>query len=202
MLERNYKQNCALARASDLLGERWTLLIVRDLLIAPRRFVDLEQRLKGIGTNLLAKRLKDMRSVGLIAGGEARSPYRLTHMGQALEPMVLQLVRWSLNWVRGTSTADTLHFPDWDLLALKSLFVPDQKMRKPLLVRLHANDWRAWIRIDRECYVFGLGEPEATPDIIFPCTIPALRTPDRILSEMNPKMRDKAHRFLACFPMV
>jgi len=76
MRERNYNQNCALARASDLLGERWTLLIVRDLLVAPRRFGELEQRLKGMGTNLLAKRLKDMRATGLIAGGEERTPYR------------------------------------------------------------------------------------------------------------------------------
>ena len=65
MPERNYNQNCALARASDLLGERWTLLIVRDLLISPRRFGDLETRLKGMGTNLLAKRLKDMQRAGL-----------------------------------------------------------------------------------------------------------------------------------------
>jgi len=51
---RDYHQNCALARASDLLGERWTLLIVRDLLVAPRRFGELEKRAKGMGTNLLS----------------------------------------------------------------------------------------------------------------------------------------------------
>ena len=136
MPERNYNQNCALARASDILGERWTLLIVRDLLIAPRRFGELETRLKGMGTNLLAKRLKDMQLAGLVLGGETRSPYHLTDMGRALEPMVLQLVRWSLHWVRGISAPAGLHFPDWDLLALKSLFVPNPKVRKPLVARL------------------------------------------------------------------
>lgn len=202
MPERNYNQNCALARASDLLGERWTLLIVRDLLIAPRRFVELEQRLKGMGTNLLAKRLKDMRLAGLIAHGEARLPYRLTQMGQALEPMVLHLVRWSLHWVQGAKGPNNLHFLDWDLLALKSLFVPDPKMLKPLLARFQKDDWTAWIRIDRQGYTFGLGDPEQPHDIDFFCTIPDLRAQNSALSEMNPKMKEKARRLLACFPIV
>ena len=202
MRERNYNQNCALARASDLLGERWTLLIVRDLLIAPRRFGELETRLKGMGTNLLAKRLKDMRLAKLVVGGEARSSYRLTEMGSALEPMVLQLVRWSLHWVQGTSAPAGLHFPDWDLLALKSLFVPDPKMRCPLVARFEAGDWIAWITIDRQCYTFGLGQPNLAPDVLFPCAIPELQTPEPILSVMNPVMQGKARQLLSCFPIV
>ena len=202
MSERNYHQDCALARASDLLGERWTLLVVRDLLIAPRRFSELEMRLKGIGTNLLAKRLKDMQSAGLVSGGEARSGYCLTEMGIALEPMVLQLVRWSFQWVRGASNPTDLHFPDWDLLALKSLFVPDPNMRKPLVARFEADNWIAWIEIDRRRYACGLGEPDVAPDVFFPCAIPALRTPEPVLSIMNALMRGKATRLLSCFPIT
>lgn len=202
MPERNYNQDCALARASDLLGERWTLLIVRELLIAPRRFGELELRLKGIGTNLLAKRLKDMLSARLILGGEARSPYRLTEMGGALEPVILQLVRWSLAWVNGGQTSDGLHFPDWDLLALKSLYVPDPTMRKALLVRFEADGWIAWIKIDRKGYAFGLGEPDQMPDIVLPCTIQALRAPDRAFAGMNSAMKTRARRMLACFPVT
>lgn len=201
MPERNYNQNCALARASDLLGERWTLLIVRDLLIAPRRFGELEARLKGMGTNLLAKRLKGMVAAGLVTGGEARSSYRLTEMGHALEPMVLNLVRWSLNWLRGTQAAKGLHFPDWDLLALKSLFAPDPHLRKPLLARFDTGEWLAWIRIDRHGYEYGLGEPMQTPDIRFPCKVAQLAAPEVFLAAMNREMRDDAKRFLACFPV-
>lgn len=201
MPERNYNQNCALARASDLLGERWTLLIVRDLLIAPRRFGELEARLKGMGTNLLAKRLKDMISAGLITGGGARSPYGLTEMGRALEPMMLHLIRWSLSWVKVGSASESLHFPDWDLLALKSLFVPNPKMRNPLVALFEASDWTAWIKVDRQSYAFGLGKPDLAPDVLFRCTIPVLRTPDRALSGMNPAMKEKARQLLACFPI-
>jgi DNA-binding HxlR family transcriptional regulator len=202
MSERKYNQDCALARASDLLGERWTLLIVRDLLIAPRRFGELETRLKGMGTNLLAKRLKDMQHAGLVSGGEARSPYHLTEMGTALEPMVLQLVRWSLHWVPGTSGPAGLHYLDWDLLALKSLFVPDPKMRRSLVARFEADKWIAWIEIDQRRYACGLGEPDVAPDVFFPCAIPALRTPEPVLSTMNALMRGKARRLLSCFPIA
>lgn len=202
MSERTYNQDCALARASDLLGERWTLLIVRDLLIAPRRFGELETRLKGMGTNLLAKRLKDMEHVGLVSCGVTRSPYQLTEMGRALEPMVLQLVRWSLRWVRGISAPAGLHFLDWDLLALKSLFVPDPKMRKPLVARFEAGDWIAWVRIDQQCYFFGLGEPSLVPDVLFPCAIPELWAPEPVLSGMNVVMQGNARQLLSCFPIV
>lgn len=202
MPQRNYHQNCALARASDLLGERWTLLIVRDLLIAPRRFGELEARLKGMGTNLLAKRLKDMISAGLITRGGARSPYGLTEMGQALEPALLPLIHWSLNWVKQGSDRENLHFPDWDLLALKSLFVPDPKMRTPLVALFETRDWTAWIKIDRQGYAFGLGRPDLAPDVLFRGTIPILRTPDRALSGMNSAMKEKARQLLACFPII
>lgn len=201
MSERKYNQDCALARASDLLGERWTLLIVRDLLIAPRRFGELETRLKGMGTNLLAKRLKDMQHAALVSGGDARSAYHLTEMGRALEPMVLQLVRWSLHWVPGISAPAGLHFLDWDLLAFKSLFVPDPKMRKPLVARFEAGEWIAWVRIDHQCFAFGLGEPGQAPDVSFQCTVAGLRQADHLLSGMNPVMRRNARRLLSCFPL-
>ncbi len=199
MPERNYNQNCALARGTDLLGERWTLLIVRDLLIAPRRFTELEARLSGMGSNLLAKRLKDMLSVGLIVGGGVRMPYRLTPMGRALEPMVLHLVRWSLTWVESAPKQGGLHFPDWDLLALKSLFIPDQKMRKPLLARFECEGWVAWVKVNHQEFIFGLGEPDEQPDLVLPYAIPALRNPDRAFAGMNSSMKHKVLRLLACF---
>ena len=89
MSRRSYDQYCGLARALDVLGERWTLLVVRNLLLGPQRYSDLLRGLPGITTNLLAKRLKEMEAEGLIerASGASESvAYRLTPSGQALEP--------------------------------------------------------------------------------------------------------------------
>ena len=99
MSKRSYKQNCALARANDVIGERWTLLLVRDLLISPRRFNQLHASQKGMGTNLLASRLKDLEMANVVerrAGEGGARLYALTERGRALEPAVLALIRWGL----------------------------------------------------------------------------------------------------------
>lgn len=199
MQARNYRQNCGVARASDLLGERWTLLIIRELLIAPRRFSELEKRLKGMGTNLLSKRLKEMRIAGLLIGGDREAPYSLTEMGCALEPLILNLAKWGLNWVRAPYDPEGLHFPDWDLLALKALFVPDPKQKKPILARFAHGDWIAWVRVDRVSYSYGLGEPEVEPDIAFPCAIPALRAPQLVIAKLPAREQAEVTKFIALF---
>jgi DNA-binding HxlR family transcriptional regulator len=95
---RSYQQFCGVARALDVVGERWTLLVVRNLLLGPRRYSDLLAELPGITTNLLAKRLRDLESAGLV-GKRALRPsgaaaYELTARGEALDPVVMELGRW------------------------------------------------------------------------------------------------------------
>src|SRR3954447_24107788 len=95
---RSYKQFCGVARALDVVGERWTLLIVRNLLLGPRRYSDLLRELPGITTNLLAKRLKEMEALGILAKVTGGSPhygeaYALSSLGEALEPAVMELAR-------------------------------------------------------------------------------------------------------------
>ena len=92
-----------MAYALDLLGERWTLLIVRELFLGPRRFGDLHTNLPGIGTNLLSKRLKELEEAGLVvaAPGEARSQYRLTEIGESLRPTIRALMHWSIEYFMG-----------------------------------------------------------------------------------------------------
>src|SRR6476620_8574344 len=99
MPRRSYDQYCGLARALDVVGERWTLLVIRNLLLGPQRYSDLLRGLPGITTNLLAKRLKEMEVLGLIErtqspGGEASYGYRLTARGAGLEPVIHALSRW------------------------------------------------------------------------------------------------------------
>ena len=99
---KTYGQYCAVARSLDLVGDRWVLLIVRELLSqGPCRFTDLRDGLPGIATNLLAARLKDMEENGLIIRADAPPPvatglYQLTERGRELRPVIAALVEWGL----------------------------------------------------------------------------------------------------------
>ena len=89
-----------MAYALDLLGERWTLLIVRELFLGPRRFGDIHAALPGLGTNLLSKRLKELEEASLIEGpdGDGRAEYRLSATGERLRPTVRSLMFWSIEY--------------------------------------------------------------------------------------------------------
>jgi len=97
---RSYGQYCALAKALDVVGDRWTLLIVRELLIrGPSRYTDLRNGLPGIATNLLATRLRELEQAGIVRREEAPPPiattlFQLTSRGGELEPVLQQLGRW------------------------------------------------------------------------------------------------------------
>ena len=116
---RSYDQFCAVARALDHVSERWTLLLVRNLMLGPRRYSDLMTELPGITTNLLAARLRAMEASGLVArqaGPPAR--YELTALGAALEPVVVELGRWGANFMDQPRRGDTTNV-GWGLLSLK-----------------------------------------------------------------------------------
>jgi DNA-binding HxlR family transcriptional regulator len=104
---RSYGQFCAAARALDVIGDRWSLLVVRELLLRDCRFTDLRRGLPGIATNLLADRLRDLEAAGVLERVEAAPPvatalYRLTPRGRALEPVLRELLRWGVaEMVRG-----------------------------------------------------------------------------------------------------
>lgn len=97
---RSYDQLCAVARALDVVGDRWTLLIVRELLIrSTARFTDLQKGLPGIATNLLSQRLRDLNAHGIVRTDPAPPPssgtvYRLTERGAALHGVVRELLKW------------------------------------------------------------------------------------------------------------
>jgi len=98
---RSYEQACTLARTLDVVGERWTLLLIRELMLGPRRFTDLLDGLPGIGRNLLAARLRHLESEGLVEKGRLPPPaasqvYELTDDGRALGPAMAELGRWGI----------------------------------------------------------------------------------------------------------
>ena len=104
MVKRTYNQFCPAARSLDLIGERWTLLIVRDLLRGPRRYTDLREGFPGMASNLLAQRLGEMEGAGLIRREHHEEPaprdvYVLTERGRELRPVLLALGRFGLPYL-------------------------------------------------------------------------------------------------------
>ncbi|MFO0725380.1 MAG: helix-turn-helix domain-containing protein [Myxococcota bacterium] len=125
---RTYHQHCGLARALDVLGERWTLLVLRELLLGPRRYSDLLRSLEGITTNLLAERLEHLVSEGLIERAELPPPgraqvYQLTARGAAVEPAILELGRWGSKLLEAPRRGDRRD-PGWALVSMKRRFRP------------------------------------------------------------------------------
>jgi DNA-binding HxlR family transcriptional regulator len=98
---KQYGQFCSVARALDVLGDRWAMLVVRELLLGPQRYTDLRDGLPGVGTNVLAVRLRELEDAGIIAREKLPPPapatvYALTDDGRALRPVVDELARWGL----------------------------------------------------------------------------------------------------------
>jgi DNA-binding HxlR family transcriptional regulator len=99
MATRSYHQMCPVARALDVVGERWTLLVVRELLLGPKRFKDLMARLPAMGTNRLSERLKSLVAQGVVERRTLPPPaevavYELTALGEGLRPIVVGLGTW------------------------------------------------------------------------------------------------------------
>lgn len=130
MDQRTYNQYCATARTLDLVGERWTLLLIREMLTGPKRFGDLQKSLRGMGTGLLAARLKHLEREGLASKitlpAPARTPaYALTEAGAELGPAVLALARWGTKWAMGERRDGEAFHPGWAVLAMEAFFDAD-----------------------------------------------------------------------------
>src|ERR671914_2260099 len=125
MSEHRYQQYCALARALDVVGDRWTLLIVRELVPGPRRFTDLIDGLPGVSRNLLAERLRDLEREGIVTRQElpppaARQVYKLTEDGRDLAAAMEPLIAWGARRMRDREPTDSFH-PRWTAVAMSVL---------------------------------------------------------------------------------
>jgi DNA-binding HxlR family transcriptional regulator len=128
-MARPYGHYCAIARTLELIGERWTLLVVRELLSGPKRFKDLREGLPGIGTALLTERLRALEDAGLIRRSTLPPPagvsvYELTDAGLELRPLVMEMARWGLKWVLG-DPGDDVFRSSWAVLAMQAVFDPE-----------------------------------------------------------------------------
>jgi DNA-binding HxlR family transcriptional regulator len=117
---KRYGQVCAIARALDVVGERWSLLLVRELSLGPRRYRDLATGLPGIPSNVLAARLKDLQAAGVVTRRTLPAPadvtvYELTGAGRALQPALHELLDWGVRYGPEPSQDDAIQ-PGWGLL--------------------------------------------------------------------------------------
>jgi DNA-binding HxlR family transcriptional regulator len=124
---RSVEDGCGIAHALDLLGQRWALLVVRELLLGPKRFTDLRAGIPDISPNVLGQRLRELEETGIVARRKLAPPaavqvYELTEWGRELEPAVLGLGRWASR--SPTFPKDAEMGPDSLVLALKSAFDP------------------------------------------------------------------------------
>lgn len=123
--KRTYGDSCGIARALDLVGERWALLVVRELLLGPKRFTDLREGLPNVSPDVLAQRLRDLEATGVVRKRKLPPPaaarvYELTEWGSGLEPVLVSLGRWGSRVELGTEPAALS--PDALAVALKSMF--------------------------------------------------------------------------------
>ncbi len=151
MASRSYGQYCGVTTAVELIGERWALLIVRDLLVGPRRYTDLKQGLPKIPTNILSTRLKELQEGGVVR----RVPlvncglvYELTPYGRALEPIVLALGRWGFQQMGEPDPGDVVT-ADSLTMALRTAFDPDAAASLPPAdYELHVGDVALRVQVD------------------------------------------------------
>jgi len=121
-MAKRYDQYCPMAHALDLVGDRWSLLVVRELMHGPRRYTDLVEGLPGIGTNILATRLRDLETHGVVTRRTLPPPaasriYELTDYGRALRPVVRELALWGARSL-GPPTPGSGLFDGWVANAL------------------------------------------------------------------------------------
>ncbi|GAB2663645.1 winged helix-turn-helix transcriptional regulator [Kribbella swartbergensis] len=185
---RSYRDSCGLARALDVVGERWALLVVRELLLVPQRFSELRHALPNASSNLLADRLRELEHHGVIrrrklASTAGRQVYELTEWGRKLEPIVLALSDWGI---------DAPHPPEPTSLSATSVLIflrghirPDPSA-PPIVCRLDL-DGSIWtVSVDSGEVQVQSGEP-ARADI-------SLRTDPKTLSSLlaDPASADAA----------
>jgi len=153
--KRSYGQYCTVARALDVVGERWTLLLVRELSTGPKRFKDLLEGLPRIGTNLLATRLKALEGEEIVRRATLPPPagsnvYELTELGRSLEPVIVALSRWGARLLDAPREEDDLR-AGWAAVAMRSALGPGAVGGRPGAYEF---------RIDGEAFHLRVGDAE------------------------------------------
>jgi DNA-binding HxlR family transcriptional regulator/putative sterol carrier protein len=170
---RGYGQYCGLARALELVGSRWTLLIVRELLAGPKRYTELAQGLPGIPSNILSSRLREMEDGGIVERTLEPRPstsvvYTLTAYGQELEGPMTALGRWGVKSL-APPTGDATYSSSALALALKSVFDTEPAGDRRLVADIRLGDQRLHVVVGDGSVCFPR-QPPADPDFVVTAT--------------------------------
>jgi DNA-binding HxlR family transcriptional regulator len=210
---RTYGEGCAVAHALDLVGERWALLIVRELLLGPKRFTDLRAGIPHASPNVLSQRLRELMQNGVVQRRKLPPPaaswvYELTPWGQELEPVIIHLGRWGVRspWL----PRDAAMSVDAFVLALRTLFDPLEAAEFTARFALRLGEDRFRVDVDDGRIELARGDV-SQPDATIasdPATLAALLWQDRHLADAQHSgdvtiEGDLAaiHRFLTLFPL-
>ncbi|HSD26465.1 MAG TPA: winged helix-turn-helix transcriptional regulator [Vicinamibacteria bacterium] len=179
---RSYGDPCGIARALDAVGERWALLIVRELLLGPKRFTDLRAGLGAASPNVLSQRLRELGAAGVVRRRKAGpAVYELTEWGRELRPILLQLGRWgarSCARPAGALGVDAL------LIALESTFAPERAAGIRAAYELRLGEERFSVEVEDGAIAVARGTPRR-PDAVIetdPATLRGLAFGDRKLA--------------------
>jgi DNA-binding HxlR family transcriptional regulator len=176
MTTRTYNQLCGLAFALDVVGERWTMLIIRELVAGPQRFTDLLIGLPGISTNLLTERLKGLEQRGVLARRTLPPPaastvYELTALGRGLEPALLAFGRWGSQFVgEADANCQMLHLGSYALTP-QTFFRPTLALGLDKTYALYVSGETQTVRIVDGTIAVRQGEP-AHADMRLCTTVP------------------------------
>ncbi len=169
MKARVYGQFCGLAKALEVVGERWAVLIVRDLLVGPKRFTDLHRGLPKIPTNVLTARLKELEAAGVVRRRVLPRPdgsvvYELTQFGLELEDVVIRLGRWGAKLL-DTPAPNEIVTVDSMVMALRSTFHAEAARGLHAGYQLHLGDIVVHARVDDGKLEASAG-PLPAPDLV------------------------------------
>jgi DNA-binding HxlR family transcriptional regulator len=167
-----YGQYCPIARAAEVLGDRWTLLIVRDLFYGAQHFNDLDRGLPGIPRALLTKRLRLLEQAGLLVRHGAppgqKTCYELTQAGRELEPVIDALIVWGANWCFGEPAEEELD-PILLLWWMRDGVLRDRLPQKRIVIEFHfadASPGICWLVMEREDVSVCINHPRFESDVL------------------------------------
>jgi DNA-binding HxlR family transcriptional regulator len=167
---RSYDQYCPLARALDVVGDRWAMLVIRELFLSPKRFTDLEARLDGIAPNLLSKRLKDLEAVGMVRRRRLDPPaasmvYELTEKAAGLESAMLELAKWGVQFL-GPYQGDEAFELEWLLPVMEEFADRDAARNVWEVYEFHIDGLAFWVDVADGEVTIRPGRAPRSPDLL------------------------------------